>query len=201
MANAFDRVSHSFFIYVVKNFGLAIDFIDIIKACIQGPSISPLINGSPGRFFQRSIGLKQGFPLSPFLYIIMFDSLSRNLEHRNQSGFIIRIQFSRGVKSMNHYQFSDDTFFMGGASYILAIIFKFILDQFMEASGGILNNAKNNIYGWNTPTRNLQHIYQIFGVPFKSNWTHFKHLGLSISKHNLKVRIWYTTIDKMKKKI
>jgi len=36
--------------------------------------------------------------------------------------------------------------------------------------------------------------------PFKENWDHFKHLGLPISKDNLKSEIWTSSINKMKKK-
>jgi len=37
MANAFDRVSHSFLTIVLQNFGFSPDFIDLITACIKGP--------------------------------------------------------------------------------------------------------------------------------------------------------------------
>ena len=102
---------------------------------------------------------------------------------------------------MNHSQFVEDTFFMRGAPCIVARIFKVILDQFMEASGGLLNNAKSSIFGWNTPIITLQHVSQFFGIPFKSNWSHFKHLGLPISKDVMKVEVWYVIVDKMKKKM
>jgi hypothetical protein len=71
MANAFDRVKHAFLFSVMQKFGFSKYFIDWIQACIGSPWIAPLINGRPSQFFQASKGLRQGFPLSPSLYIIL----------------------------------------------------------------------------------------------------------------------------------
>eukprot|EP00253_Pinus_taeda_P016043 PITA_16043 len=58
LANAFDRVRHSFLFVVVKKMGFVAPFLDLIKACILGPWISPLINGRPRPSFQSSQGLR-----------------------------------------------------------------------------------------------------------------------------------------------
>lgn len=76
MENSFDRVNMGFVVIVLQSFGFSKKEIDIIKACIVGPWIAPLVNGRPSEFFQSSRGLRQGCPLSPFLYIIMAESLS-----------------------------------------------------------------------------------------------------------------------------
>jgi len=127
MANAFNCVNHSFLTLVLQKLVFSSDFIALITTCINGPWISPLVNGRLGNFFQSSRGLRQGFPLSPFLFIIMEDSLSINLEHNRQNVTITGIYFSRGIKSINHSQFVDDTIFLGGASCIIAKRIKKIL--------------------------------------------------------------------------
>jgi hypothetical protein len=80
MANAFDRVRHKFMFAVLLKFGFSPEFVAWISACISKPWIAPLINGWPTNFFKSSIGLRQGCPLSPLLYIIMEETLGRQLE-------------------------------------------------------------------------------------------------------------------------
>ena len=97
MENAFDRVKHSFLFSVLHSFGFSFAFLNLIKACINNPWIAPLVNGIPTNFFQASRGLRQGYPLSPFLYILMVDSLSRKLTVGKFDGLILGITSKAGV--------------------------------------------------------------------------------------------------------
>lgn len=78
MANVFDRV-HSFLFLVMENLGFSNEFTSWNKACIGSPWITLIINGRLSSFFIASIGLCEGCPLSPLLYIIMAEALSSNL--------------------------------------------------------------------------------------------------------------------------
>lgn len=120
LANAFDRVRHSFLFAVLQKMGFSPLFLDIIGACISGPWIAPLINGRHGPSFQSSRGLRQGCPLSPYLFLLMAKSFSCALDHKRQAGLIIGIKFEDGVKKINHSQFADDTMLLGGATTIIA---------------------------------------------------------------------------------
>ena len=79
MKNAFDRIKVSFLYKVLRDFGFSVEFFHLIKAHIERPWISPLVNGRPADFFQASRRLQQGCPLSRFLYILMAEVLSRKL--------------------------------------------------------------------------------------------------------------------------
>ena len=165
MENAFDRMNLSFLADVLRAFGFSEEFVELIQACTMGPWIAPLINGRTCKFFQISRGLRQGCPLSPLLYIIMADSLSRNLEHCRSNSTLIGLSISRGTKRINHSLFENDTLLLGGASCIVAKIFKAILDSFMEVSVGLINNGKSCLCSWNTPIRTLQKMSQILNIP------------------------------------
>eukprot|EP00253_Pinus_taeda_P007578 PITA_07578 len=176
-------------------------FISTIAACISDPWISPLINGRPCEAFQSSRGLRQGCPLSPYLFILMADSFSRALDYNRRVGLISGIKYGNGVKNINHSQFADDTLLIGGASTTIAKRFKTLLDQFMEYSGGEIIYQKSCIYGRNISTQTAHSIASIFGVAHKANWDHFTYLGMPVSMGPLKADTWNEIIDKVKRKI
>ena len=51
MANAFDRVRHSFLVKVLLSFGFSSNFVNLIKSGIEKPWIAPLVNGRPTSYF------------------------------------------------------------------------------------------------------------------------------------------------------
>eukprot|EP00253_Pinus_taeda_P024639 PITA_24639 len=201
LANAFDRVRHSFLFVVLKKMGFDSSFINTIAACIFGPWISPLINGRPGEAFQSTRGLKQGCPLSPYLFILMAESFSQALDHNRRVGLITEIKYGNGVKNINHSQFADDTLLIGGASTTIARRFKNLLDQYMGYSGGAVNFHKSCVYGWNITNQTVHSIASIFGVTYKMEWNHFSYLGMPVSLGPLKVETWNEIIDKVKRKV
>ena len=130
MKNAFDRVKLSFLYKVLLSFGFSVEFVKLIKACTYRPWIVPLVNGRPSDFFQASRGVRQGCPLSPFLYILMAESLGRKLTVKKEAGYIPSIKITRGVDPINHAHFADDSLLLGGASLNIAEAFNEILQNF-----------------------------------------------------------------------
>eukprot|EP00253_Pinus_taeda_P027507 PITA_27507 len=201
MANAFDRVNHSFLQAVLKNFGISEHFTSRVMECISLNWTAPLINGRPCIAFQSSRGLRQGCPLSPFLYIIMAETLSLHLENKRKLKEITGIDIVRGSKGINHSLFVDDTLLIGGASSLMARRFKETLDLFLQASGGKLSNNKCMIYTWNVLRHITQRISLIMEIPAQGNWSHFMYLGLPLAKESIKTEIWVKLIEKLREKL
>ena len=71
-----------------------------------------LVNGSPAGFFQSSRGLRQGDPLSPPLFVIVMEALSRMFERARIGNFVSGFSVggnSRGQFEISHLLFADDT--------------------------------------------------------------------------------------------
>ena len=118
MKNAFDRVKLPFLYVVLLSFGFCSEFVSLIKACNDGPWLAPLVNRRPTYFFKASGGIRQGCPMSPFLYILMAETLSRKLIGDKEAGIIPGIRIARGVDPINHALFVDESLLLGGASLI-----------------------------------------------------------------------------------
>jgi hypothetical protein len=201
MENVFDRVEHDFLFKVMKKFGFNQEFLSWTGACIASPWIAPLLNGRPTPFFRASRGLRQGFPLSPLLYVIMAETLNRTLEWESINDTIPGIKIAQGVKRINHSQFVDDTILLSGASKIMARRINQVLDTFLLVSGGLLNKEKCQIYVWNVSANSRVGIAQILGFGISSDWKTFKYLGLPLCLKSLPGEYWHLFLQKFRDKM
>lgn len=77
---AYDRVSWTFLSKVMHYMGFSEHWIKMVYECISTVSFQVLLNGSPSRSFCPSRGLRQGDPLSPYLFIMVLEVFSRLIE-------------------------------------------------------------------------------------------------------------------------
>ena len=76
-------------------------------------SFSILINGKPRERFGGSRGIHQGDPLSPFLFILVADALSRRISRGVSRGLFKPIVVGSPGIAISHLQFADDTLIFG----------------------------------------------------------------------------------------
>ena len=77
MEKAFDKVEWPFVLAIFKHFGFSDKWMNLINECISIPTFSILINSSLEGHFKSRRGLRQGGSISPFLFIMVTDVLSR----------------------------------------------------------------------------------------------------------------------------
>jgi len=109
MENEFYWVRHFFVFDVIHKFGFNPLVIRWIYACIRTLWIAPLVKKMLVPFFHIDDGLSQGCPLSPLPYIMMVESLCRKLELERLNDNLPGIKIVRGVKRINHFQFTNNT--------------------------------------------------------------------------------------------
>ncbi|GJY40425.1 RNA-directed DNA polymerase, eukaryota [Tanacetum coccineum] len=95
---AYDSVRWDFLDDVLDKFGFGVKWRNWIQSCLRSSRGSILINGSPTKEFQFFRGLKQGDPLSPFLFILVMESLHISFQRVVDAGLFNGINFSSTFK-------------------------------------------------------------------------------------------------------
>ncbi|XP_042958232.1 uncharacterized protein LOC122293851 [Carya illinoinensis] len=108
MSKAYDRVNWRFLIQVLESFGFSPQFCALINLCISSPWYSIMMNGTSLGFFKGERGLRQGDPLSPYLFVIMQETLSRLLKNAFENGKIGKFSQARGTPFVSHLMYADD---------------------------------------------------------------------------------------------
>ncbi|XP_028091071.1 uncharacterized protein LOC114291223 [Camellia sinensis] len=94
---------------MVRNFGFGVKWIRWMKACISTTMVSVLVNGAPIEEFQPQKGLRQGDPLSLFLFIIAAEGLNLLLARAKVLGLCRGSTVGSNDVSVSHLQFANDT--------------------------------------------------------------------------------------------
>ena len=80
-----------------------------IMTCVLTIRYSVRFNGVPSHSFSPSRGLRQGDPLSPYLFLLVADGLSTLLKHNEGLGDIDGLKVCRRAPSVSHLLFADDS--------------------------------------------------------------------------------------------
>lgn len=145
MSKAYDRMEWSFIRLVLHKLGFHTKFIDWIMQCICSVSYAFLINGSPRGHVLPNRGIRQGDPLSPYLFILCSEVLSGLCNQALINGSLPGIRVARGSPRVNHLLFADDTMIFCKANKRCCESLKKILDSYKEASGQTVNYQKSSI--------------------------------------------------------
>lgn len=144
MEKAYDHVEWCFVDYMLGHLGFSSKW----RAWIwEGISSTSLINGSPCRLFKASLGLRQGDPLSPFMFTIVVKALSALFCMAKEIGLIEGCDVGGGEKAITLLQFMDDTILFSSTQCKEVIVLKRIPICFGPALGLKVNLSKSVLVG------------------------------------------------------
>ncbi|GJZ55134.1 RNA-directed DNA polymerase, eukaryota [Tanacetum coccineum] len=152
---AYDSVRWDFLNDVMKKFGFGEKWCNWIRKCLQTSRGSVLVNGSPTQEFQFYKGLKQGDPLSPFLFILVMKSLHTSSQRVVDGGFFKGIKLNSSLY-MSHLFYADDVIFMRQWNQDNIDTLIRVLDVFYRASRLRINMSKSKLLGISVETSKME---------------------------------------------
>ena len=108
MEKAFDRVEWPFLEQIMIHLGFNSSWVSLIMRCVSSVSFQVRINDSLSRPFKPHRGLRQGDPLSTFLFLFCTQGLSALLNAEQTNGNLPGLCASRNGPRVNHLLFADD---------------------------------------------------------------------------------------------
>ncbi|XP_071731598.1 uncharacterized protein [Rutidosis leptorrhynchoides] len=196
---AFDSLNWDFLLEVMSCMGFGTRWCDWIRGCLKSASISVLINGSPTREFSMGRGVRQGDPLSPFLFILAAEGLNILTKAAVDRGIFKGVEIGNDKVTISHLQYADDTIFFGEWSNSNASNLIKILKCFELASGLKVNFLKSCLYGIGVGANEIESLAS--RMKCQAGSFPFTYLGLPIGARMKRIGDWSPVIDKFIKRL
>ena len=180
MSKAYDRIEWGFLKAMMLKLGFAARWVELILLCVSTVTYKVLQGNKEVGPIVPSRGLRQGDPLSSYLFIICAEGLSSLLRKQARAGLMHGVRVARGAPIVTHLFFADDCFLFFHANEQEARIIKQSLASYGAASGQVVNYNKSSIsYSANVRAASAQQVCDILEVAATSN--HGSYLGLPSS--------------------
>ena len=109
MSKAYDRVEWPYLEAVMRKMGFDDQWIKLLMLCVTTVSYSILVNGEPKGLIHPSRGIRQGDPISPFLFLLGTEGLHGLISKTAAQGDIRGYSLCRNSPQLTHLLFSDDS--------------------------------------------------------------------------------------------
>ena len=140
-------------------------WIHLFMGCVKKILYSVLVNGKPCGMIQPTRGIRQGDPLSPFLFLLCTEGLNGLIKRAENNGDIHRFSLCRRRPKLTRLLFADDSLLFCRATMEECGKVLEILNRYEEASGQKVNRSKTTLFFSKcTPTKTKHDIKVALGV-------------------------------------
>nr|XP_023884545.1 uncharacterized protein LOC111996780 [Quercus suber] len=146
MSKAYDRVEWCYLEAVMRRMGFDERWVRLMMTCITTISYSILINGEPKGMIVPTRGIRQGDPLSPFLFLLCTEGLNGLISQAANHGKIKGYALCRNSPRLTHLLFADDSLLFCRATEQECNNILEILDVYGSCSGQQINRNKTTIF-------------------------------------------------------
>uniref|UniRef100_A0A2N9IHI9 Reverse transcriptase domain-containing protein n=1 Tax=Fagus sylvatica TaxID=28930 RepID=A0A2N9IHI9_FAGSY len=146
LEKAYDRLEWSFIRLTLQHFNLPQWWVDLIMSCISCSHLSILVNGEKTESFAPSRGIRQGDPLSPYIFILCMEFLAWLIQGEVHNGNWKGIKVSQQGPIFSHIFFADDLVLFAKATKANCYTINKVLNTFCQASGQKISTSKSRVY-------------------------------------------------------
>ncbi|KAL2931509.1 LINE-1 retrotransposable element ORF2 protein [Bienertia sinuspersici] len=197
---AYDRVSWDFIPWILGQMQFPQQWIHWVTQCITTVRYSVLINGEASQWFDPQCGLRQGDPLSPYLFLFVMEFLSRRLQRLEETRSITGVKVSRQSPSISHLFFADDSLFTFQATTQSCSTMRQFFSDFGKYTGEIINFDKSLVlFSPNTPTTVRDQCKAHLGTQVGDAVG--KYLGNFIEVNGRNMKVYQELVIKMQQKL
>jgi ribonuclease HI len=200
MSKAYDRVEWNFLEAVMEKLGFERRWINLMMMCVRTAHFSILINGVPTGKITPTRGIRQGDPISPYLFLLCAEALSSMLSHADRQGTLRGAPTSKKGPRLNHLFFADDSLLFCRADICHWNRLSHILKIYEKASGQKLNTSKTAIFfSRNTTKEDQSTILQAAAIPASQRYD--TYLGLPALVGKSRTKEFKSIVDRIEKRL
>ncbi|XP_022030706.1 uncharacterized protein LOC110931628 [Helianthus annuus] len=196
---AYDTVDWRFLKSVLIGFGFNSKMVEWIMLCVSTTSFSVCVNGAVHGFFKGNRGLRQGDPMSPYLFTLVMEVLTGILHHsvRIDSSFKFHNRCER--QRIINLCFADDLFLFARGEVNSARCIMSSLSKFTKMSGLVPSNQKSTVFFCNVKNQVKQAILDI--MPFTEGKLPVKYLGVPLISARIGYNDCRVLVERLEKRI
>lgn len=146
VSKAYDRVDCGYLKMQMKKMDFSNKWIGSIMLCVSKVSYSVCFNGDQVGPIVPKRGLRQGDPLSPYLFLFCVEGLSISLKEATDAQRIRGCKICVNASAVTHLLFADDSFLYYNTTTEEILEIKSILARYEELPGQAINLQKSGIY-------------------------------------------------------
>lgn len=198
LRKAYDTIDWNFIRGVLKGFKFPEMIIDRIMECLTTPRFSILINGSPYGYFPSKRGLRQGDPMSPYLFVIAMDYLAKLFKKlHNRPAFKFHPKCKK--LKLKLLSFADDIMCFCRGDAVSPLIMKEYITEFADTSGLRVNLQKSQVFFCGVNCQVKENLIDQLG--FSEGKLPIKYLGLPLIASKLTIADCEPILQRIRTKV
>ncbi|XP_048422575.1 uncharacterized protein LOC125469371 [Pyrus x bretschneideri] len=200
LSKAYDRLQWSFIREVLWEIGLRGKILELIMQCVTTVNYQTIVNGELTDSFSPQCGIRQGDPLSPYLFVLCMEKLSHIINGCITTKKWKPVKLSSNGPPVSHLFFADDLILFAEASSTQARLLKDCLDIFCAVSSQQVNFDKSCIYcSPNISRSKAIEIANICGSPLTSDLGHY--LGVLLLHSRVNKETYGNIVEKVQRRL